>query len=104
MYWFGFPAISSVSIERIGSYQPLSEHFSRLDKLDDTFNRSKEILAEGFFVVHQASEQPILKTLESLKEAETDINNVIFGFLDPSSVEDPGWILRNYITFIVKKL
>ncbi|CAL8093061.1 unnamed protein product [Orchesella dallaii] len=106
IYWFGFPAVTSISVEKQGPYEPLLEYFKNVTQVESVFSNSKEVLSAGFFIVNKtATGQEIsVKSLEALDEPGNNVENVIFGFVDPSSFKDPGWILRNYVAFIVRKL
>ncbi len=96
--------MGSISVERLGQREPVSKHLST-PALENVLRNNKEILNTGFFILNEDKEEISVKSLESIDGLKKEnIENTIFAFLDPSSVEDPGWILRNYITFIARKL
>lgn len=95
--------MGSLSVERLGQREPVSKHLSA-SVLEDALKNNKEILNTGFFILNQDKEEISIKSLESIDGVKENLENTIFAFVDPSSVEDPGWILRNYITFLARKL
>lgn len=92
-------------MEKLSKFQPVSEHFD-VSTLEDALRNNKEILATGFFLLRQGMNSEIsIRSLENIGELnDSNISSTTFGFLDPSSIEDPGWVLRNYVTFLVRKL
>ena len=85
-YWFGFPAVSSIKISYSTPGKVTKDVCSLLEK-------SKEVWKSGFFILDK-------EEVKSLKEGGTGM----FGYLDPSTIVDtPGWVLRNYVAYIVKK-
>ncbi|ODM99826.1 Ubiquitin-like modifier-activating enzyme ATG7 [Orchesella cincta] len=106
IYWFAFPAVTAISVERLGPSEPVLEYFKNCTQVKSVFSSSKETLSAGFFIVNKSEtgQDVSVKSLESIDEASKSLENVIFGFIDPSSLEEPGWVLRNYLTFIIRKL
>jgi len=56
---------------------------------------SKLLWDSGFFKLNENELQEL---------GEDDGSEGVYGYLDPSGVpETPGWVVRNYLAYIVKK-
>lgn len=101
IYWFGYPAVGSISVEKTSQFESVSTHFD--SSLEELLKANKAVVNTGFFTVLKQNGSASIEPLKNLSQ-DTALSDLTFGFLDPSSLEDPGWILRNYITYIVRKL
>jgi len=102
LYWFGFPAVSNISVYNVGC-KSFKEEFEDLEMTEQTFCNSQSVLNDGYFVYETLGASNKGAGIKSLSQtATTNLENIYFGFVDPSSIEQhPGWNLRNYIAYIV---
>jgi ubiquitin-like modifier-activating enzyme ATG7 len=100
-YWFAFPAFVSKPAWQISDngWKPANEEIQGLESIYDSLLQS----TRSFFLVKEISGITEVGSIEQYEEffAGVTPENRVIGFLDPSALpENPGWPLRNLLTFL----
>lgn len=107
IYWFGFPALSSLSFKLLSKPEPLNSVFSE-EQIDNLLVSHQELTDENksVFAVIRGSDKLKCMTLKEYigLQNKSSIKGMYICFLDPSSDKDyPGWPLRNILTLLVSQ-
>lgn len=100
-YWFAFPAFVSKPAWQISDngWKPADEEIQGLEPIYDSLFKS----TRPFFLVKEIDGITEVGAIEQYEEFFAGIapGNRVIGFLDPSALpENPGWPLRNLLTFL----
>ncbi|KAG2347636.1 E1-like protein-activating [Suillus weaverae] len=100
-YWFAFPAFVSKPAWQISEngWKPAHEEIQGLESIYDSLLKS----TRSFFLVKEIDGITEVGSIEQYEEffAGVTPENRVIGFLDPSALpENPGWPLRNLLTFL----
>lgn len=100
-YWFAFPAFVSKPAWQISEngWKSADEEIQGLESIYDSLLKS----TRSFFLVKEIGGITEVGSIEQYEEffAGVTPENRIIGFLDPSALpENPGWPLRNLLTFL----
>lgn len=100
-YWFAFPAFVSKPAWQISEngWKSADEEIQGLEYIYDSLLKS----TRSFFLVKEIGGITEVGLIEQYEEFFTGVasENRVIGFLDPSALpENPGWPLRNLLTFL----
>ncbi|KAG2131711.1 uncharacterized protein EDB93DRAFT_1331799 [Suillus bovinus] len=100
-YWFAFPAFVSKPAWQISEngWKPADEEIQGLESIYNSLLKS----TQSFFLVKEIGGITEVGSIEQYEEffAGVALANRIIGFVDPSALpENPGWPLRNLLTFL----
>ncbi|KAG2153424.1 hypothetical protein DEU56DRAFT_868769 [Suillus clintonianus] len=100
-YWFAFPAFVSKPAWQISEngWKPADEEIKGMESIYDSLLNS----TRSFFLVREVGGVTMVGLIEEYEEFFSGVapENQAVGFLDPSALpENPGWPLRNLLTFL----
>ncbi|XP_014271882.1 ubiquitin-like modifier-activating enzyme ATG7 [Halyomorpha halys] len=107
IYWFGFPALSSLSFKLLSKPEPLNSVFSE-EQIDNLLVSHQELSNENksVFALIRGSDKLKCMTMKEYigLQNKSSMKGMYICFLDPSSDKDyPGWPLRNILTLLASK-
>lgn len=93
-YWFAFPCPLTPVLqqqcgpERLRDLPQCGEYVEAIEKLP--------VEKQNFFILYERE----TRQLSEFKEEESP--NYIYCFADPSEYEQPAWLMRNYVAFLLQ--
>ncbi|OAX41208.1 E1-like protein-activating [Rhizopogon vinicolor AM-OR11-026] len=101
VYWFAFPAFVSKPAWEISEsgWKPAQDEIKGLESIYDSLHKS----IQSFFLVKEVGDIVVVGSVEQYDAFFAGVapENRIIGFLDPSALpENPGWPLRNLLTYL----
>ncbi|KAJ3670895.1 hypothetical protein LUZ60_008321 [Juncus effusus] len=109
-YWCAFPALVLDPPAKLLKIKPAlfalsSKEANSLKEACNEWRNSSETTDVPFFLVCISSNLSVtLRPLKDFEECKSDSQKILFGFYDPCPLPaNPGWPLRNYLSFISLK-